>query len=120
MAQQVACVSCRSFFIPDPEDLLTFICERADPAYLRRIPFPSQYKKSFSRQSTFVAFLLSGYCPYCREVKFGYAAAIVPENIGISESRYLACLRAEIRSMTGMQIYDIPEDYIALVDDDEN
>jgi len=120
MAQQVACVDCGGFFVPDEQDVLDFLKTRADAAYLRRIPRPENYRKLFPTRPAYLAFILSGYCPYCREVKFGLAANIIPSFDEISTDKYLRAIAFEVRLLAGMQILDVPDDYIALVDDDDN
>ena len=119
MPINIACVSCGTFFEPDPDELKTFIVEQADLKYLRRIPFPPQYHDQYESRESFVASLLMGYCPYCREVKFGRAASPGLPNDKLAVERYIRAFKTEMKKHGGYQVVESP-DYVALVDTDEN
>jgi len=118
MPLKISCVYCGDFFEPNEADVSEFLKYRADVKYLRRIPLPKDQADKHASKEAFVSSLLAACCPYCREVKFGRAAMpdLPDGNVGID--RYLRCIEAEFRKNGGAEIRDIPEDYIALVNDE--
>jgi len=116
---RISCIYCNDFFTPSAAEVSEFIKYRADAKYLRRIPFPKDQAAKYETREAFVSSLLVACCPYCREVKFGRAASpdLPDGNVGID--KYLKCIESEFRKNGGADIRDIPEDYIALVNDED-
>jgi len=119
MPIQVRCAGCGDFFTPDADELKTFIAEQADLKYLNRIPCPPGYQEQYKSPEAFRAMLLFGYCPYCREVKFGRPISGRLPNEQLSVDKYIKAFLASVRDNGGFQEVD-SRDYVALVDTDED
>ncbi|MCJ7828408.1 MAG: hypothetical protein MUP81_01545 [Dehalococcoidia bacterium] len=126
MKTKIACVSCGEFFEAEIQEVNEFIAHGADAGFLKRIPFPPEYRKQIKTRKEYLVFLLMAYCPYCREVKFGRATCPeLPREglcgrawIRLSEAKYLRAFKNEIRKNGGFQTVDTSQDFIALVDDE--
>jgi hypothetical protein len=118
MKTRIACVSCGEFFEPEPQEVNEFITNGADANFLKRIPFPPEYRKQIKTRKEYLAFLLMAYCPYCREVKFGRATSPELPRETLSEAKYLRDFKREARKNGGFQTVDTSADFIALVDDE--